>query len=279
MDLISIKSGLPSVKNLEIECLRQDQVECPVIHRFGPGIYIREVHIPADTFAIGHYQKHEHVNIFLKGRLFMLNDNGSTSELKAPMLFIGKPGRKCGYICEDVVWLNIYSTNETDVNKLESIFLDKSKEWKDANKLQNALRPKRIDDNNDFNELLKEYGFDKDTVRKQSESTLDLVSMPFGHYKIIISESSIEGKGVFATANIAPDEAIGPAKIGNNRTPIGRYINHSKTPNAKMIMNGDNIDLIAISEIQGCLGGYLGDEITTNYRNNLNLIGINKCLE
>ena len=65
------------VQTLEKEFLKQEQVDCPVVHRFGPNIYIREVTIPAGTLSIGHYQKTEHLNIMLAGRVTMVNDDGS----------------------------------------------------------------------------------------------------------------------------------------------------------------------------------------------------------
>jgi len=126
-----------SIELLEAEMLKHKQVDCPVIHRLSPGLYIREVRIPAGTVAIGHFQKTEHLNIFLQGRVTMLNENGTTSELVAPMIFTGKPGRKVGYINEDMIWMNIYPTTETDIEKLESTYLDKSDSWKQLKGFEN----------------------------------------------------------------------------------------------------------------------------------------------
>jgi len=276
---IMISESILPIDLLEKKMLEFDQVDCPVIHRFGPGIYIREVTIPAGSIAIGHYQKCGHVNVFLKGKITMLNDDGSTIDLEAPMIFNGKPGRKCGYIHEDVVWLNIYSTDETDVEILENTYLDKSQSWKDAYELKNNESIKRLVDVNDYQKLLDEFGFTKEQVKSQSENEDDQIPMPLGSYKIAVSNSNINGKGVFATAQIEANEIIGPARIDGKRTPIGRYVNHSISPNAKMIdFNGD-IYLVALTDINGCKGGYLGEEITTDYRENLKLIGVNKCLE
>ena len=36
-----------------------------------------------------------------------------------------------GYILKDMVWQNIYATDETDVEKLEAMFLDKSQTWQE----------------------------------------------------------------------------------------------------------------------------------------------------
>jgi hypothetical protein len=108
------------------EMLKHDQADCPVVHHFGPGVYMREVKIPAGALAVGHHQNFDHMNVLLKGRLTVVNDDGSTSELAAPMMFVGRPGRKIGYIHEDVVWLNIYATDETDIEKLEATLVTKS---------------------------------------------------------------------------------------------------------------------------------------------------------
>lgn len=257
--------------------LALEQAECPVIHSFGPGVYIRELRMKAGTLAIGHHQKFEHMNIFIKGKVLMLNDNGSKVELSAPMMFVGKPGRKIGYVLEDVVWLNIYATTETNVEKLEAIYLEKSEAWKENDVKMKKLR--RLVDTDDYKKIIGNMGLTESDVRKQTENENDQVQMPYGSYKIAISESSIEGKGVFATANIESDEIIAPAKLNDKRTPVGRYVNHSKTPNAKMVLIGINIFLVALNKIKGCTGGNLGDEITTNYQKNVKLIGGIQCQE
>ena len=44
-----------------------------------------------------------------------------------------------------------------------------------------------------------------------------------------------------------------------------------------MILNDTNIFLVATENISGCVGGFNGEEITTDYRENLKLIGEKKC--
>lgn len=260
------------LEDLEKECLKLDQVECPVIHHFGDNLYIREVRIPKGTFAIGHKQKQSQMNIMVKGVIAVLNDDGTITKIFAPKIYIGTPGRKCGFILEDMVWLNIYSTNETDIEKLEETYLDKSLGWKEAN-------IKRLEDFADFYNLLSEFGITEETVKTQTENEDDQIPMPKGSYKFSTSKSLIEGKGIFATSLILSGEIIGPARIEGKRTPIGRFTNHSKVPNAKMIEVNNDIYLVAVSDINGCKAGYLGDEITTNYRDNLKLIGVKPCQE
>lgn len=270
MEAIEIKE---KIGRIELACLQERQRECSVIHRFGPGIYIREVSIPGDTFAIGHYQKTTHQNVMLKGRVTVLKDDGTTAELKAPTIFVGKPGRKIGYIHEDMVWLNIYSTEETDVEKLEKMFLDKSDNWIANDEARYSMEKlKHEGDREDYERVLLEVGISHETVRAQTENMTDQIDVPLGGYKVKLGNSPIEGKGLFATANIEVEEIIAPARIDGKRTFAGRYTNHSIKPNAEMVLlPNKNIHLIAIDDIAGCQGGNDGDEITIDYRQALSL--------
>lgn len=265
---------------LESHMLKEDQVECPVIHRFGPGTYIREVHIPANTLAIGHSQNFKHTNIMLKGRVTMLNDDGSTTQYKAPMIFTGKPGRKIGFIHEDMVWLNVYpnTEGEQDIEKLENKWMTKSEEFKLSNEGKNALMiGSKLDDHEDFEQAIHELGFSADEVRKVSESETDMINLPDGAFMFKVAPSYIEGKGIFATADFAIGDMIGPARIDGKRTILGRYTNHSKNPNARFVIGDEkNIYLTAISKILGCRGGFNGDEITVDYRE---AVKLNKSIE
>lgn len=261
------------VQRLEKEMLKLEQADCPVVHIFAPNIYIRQVTIDAGVFSIGHYQKTEHLNIMLAGTVVMINEDGTKTTLTAPQTFVSKPGRKIGYIVEKMIWQNVYSTDETDIEKLEEMFLDKSITWQDHQKAERLLLScNKSEDVADYYLAIAEYGFTHDVVRSQTEDLSDQVEMPFGNFKTIITDSSIDGKGVFATAPIEIDEVIAPARINGKRTPIGRYTNHSKNPNAVMVLkdNGD-INLVATKQIQGSKGSNLGEEITVNYRQVLEL--------
>ena len=48
---------------VEAAFLEQPQADCPVTHRFGPGIYIREVLLPRGAYVVGHAHKTVHLNI------------------------------------------------------------------------------------------------------------------------------------------------------------------------------------------------------------------------
>lgn len=246
------------VPSLEAAMLEEPQESCPVVHRFGPGIYIREVTLKPGVFAIGHYQKLAHMNIMLKGRVTMADG----SELVAPMIFVAQPGRKIGFIHEETVWLNVYATDETDVEVLEGMFLDKS----EAFQAHDEPQPDPMEAHEDFKRMLEEVGVSEETVRAQSECETDQIPMPFGSYQFQKGPSRIHGVGIFACGDYQAGDFIGEARIDGMRTPLGRFTNHSGTPNARMVKNGSRIDLYALCSISGNHGGQLGDEITVDYR-------------
>lgn len=270
------------VADLEKEMLEMPQADCPVAHHFGPGIYIREVTLPAGIFAVGHTQRYEHLNIMLTGKVAIV-DGDQVRVLEAPLIFTGKPGRKVGYVLETCVWQNVYATNETDIDTLEAHYLDKSKTWeaydKEHSKIEHALNQHNRDD---YAQVLKKFGFDADTARQQAEDESDQIDMPNVFKAVVqVRDSSIEGKGLFLSWHIAAGQIIAPARISGKRTPAGRYVNHSINPNCKYIAdeNGD-IYLVSLRDIDGCKGGSKGEELTVDYRQALTLNKeLSKCRE
>ena len=259
--------GAEAFDRLEQEMISAPQVECSVRHMFAPGQYIREVTIPAGTYVVSHKHRHPHLNVFLKGSGTMVMCDGRHQELAAPMVFIGQPGRKVGYVREDLVWLNVFNTNETDVDTLEDLFFDKSDVFKSAQLELTASELALLEcDRNDYQLALTQLGTNEKQARTLSEDEADLIPFPTGTYKVKIGKSKIEGRGLIATGNIAAGEFICATRIGDNRTPAGRYTNHSATPNARMITLNGNFVLIALRPIIGCLGGFDGEEVTVNYR-------------
>ncbi len=240
--------------------LTQPQAPCNVRHRFAPGLYIREVTIPADTYAIGHYQKTEHMNVMLCGSVTMIHEDGSHEYLVAPQSFVAPHGRKVGYIHEDMVWLNIYATNETDIDKLEAIYLEKSPTYKAQE------NPPLLSHDGDYAQMLSDLSVTAEEVRAQSEESSDLIPFPQGDYKVKVGKSGIEGMGLIATSDIEAGEFICHARIYGKRTPAGRYINHARDPNAEMVDKAGDILVRAVRGIAGCCGGSDGEEITVDYR-------------
>lgn len=100
-----------------------DQVDCPLKHHFAPGVYIREIFMPAGSIVIGKIHKTEHVNIIQRGRVRVFQEAGQM-EL-GPCTFVSKAGvQKVLYILEDTVWSTVHVTDNRDLASLEAELIE-----------------------------------------------------------------------------------------------------------------------------------------------------------
>ncbi len=90
------------------------------IHHFAPGVYAREMIVPADVLMTGAVHKTEHISIFLEGRIIVPDGQGGSKEIEGPIVEIAKPGiKRVGWTLEQVRWITIHPTEETDVELIE----------------------------------------------------------------------------------------------------------------------------------------------------------------
>ena len=260
-------------KELALVVSSLPQVECPVYHRFGPGIYIREAHFPKGSLIVGHEHLHSHVNVLLKGKIQLIDGNKSPTVLEAPYMFVAEPGRKIGFMLEDVIWQNIYATTETDIEVLEKSLYRSFDEWDAKLESRFQLQHQQCQvDRDDYQQMLKEIGWTEEQVKKVSNIQEDRIPFPEGTYMVTPHKSPIQGMGLFASAPFFKGMTIVPARLEGKRTPGGYLVNHSKDPNAEAIINNKgDIYLVAIKDINGMHGGLLGDEITLDYRQVINV--------
>ena len=95
------------------------------------------------------------------------------------------------------------------------------------------------------------------------QNDADLVDMPPG-FHVEQRPSPIHGTGTFATHVMDVGAPICPGRLNGFRTPAGRFINHSPTPNttSHLHTNGD-IWAVSIRPIQE------NEEITIDYRTSM----------
>jgi len=101
--------------------LRQvEQVELPVVHRFTPGLYIRELSVPAGTAIVTQIHKQEHPFVISKGTIRVWTEEGGIVDLSAPYTGITQPGtQRVALALTDVVWTTFHPTQTTDLKELE----------------------------------------------------------------------------------------------------------------------------------------------------------------
>lgn len=99
------------------------QVDCPLIHRFTPGMYTREIFMPKGTLIVSKIHKTEHPYVITKGVVSVWIEGVGVQLFKAPYVGVTKPGtRRILFIHENCSWMTFHATNhktpkdaETDI--------------------------------------------------------------------------------------------------------------------------------------------------------------------
>ncbi|MEJ8855811.1 SET domain-containing protein [Variovorax robiniae] len=117
----------------------------------------------------------------------------------------------------------------------------------------------------DFLLMLAEAGLTEEWMQSITNQTADLIPMPAGFEHVSVRKSPVAGVGLFTNRSIGAGELIAPARRDRMRAPPGRYTNHARHPNARMVLlnqsdNTSDMDLVATRQIEA------GDEVFIDYR-------------
>ena len=120
------------------------QIQLPLKHSFAPGVYAREMEIPAGTLLIGKIHKHRHHNFLMKGSIIVLTEANGVELLQAPLMIVSEEGtQRIGYAITDTVWTTIHE-NKDDSEDLvvieeRTVVKDKTKYLEYKNKLTKKI--------------------------------------------------------------------------------------------------------------------------------------------
>lgn len=115
-ELLSMNGVL---KGKEIEEL------CPLVHSFGDGCYIRQIFMPKGTLITSKIHKITHPYFVMTGKASVATENG-VELIQAPYQGMTQAGTKRAlFIHEDMVWITVHVTNETDLDKIEEEIIAK----------------------------------------------------------------------------------------------------------------------------------------------------------
>ena len=115
----------PTEMQLDALCVRLQQypeVILPPVHRFSPGVYMRELEIPAGCVVVGATHKHEHQVMLIEGACRINTDKGM-EDIVAPHIWTSQPNdRRALYTYEHCTFITIHENpdNCTDIETLES---------------------------------------------------------------------------------------------------------------------------------------------------------------
>lgn len=118
---------------IEVAMMSRPAVELPLVHRFTPGLYIREIFMPAGTLLTSKIHQTEHPYVVTKGVVSVWTEREGWVKITAPHTGITKPGtRRLLYIHEDTTWTTFHPTDKTDLAEIEDDLIVKHREHLDG---------------------------------------------------------------------------------------------------------------------------------------------------
>lgn len=231
---------------------KMPQVEVPLRHGFGDGLYAREILIPAGALLTGKIHRKEDLNFVLYGEMDVLTESGM-KRVVGPCWFTGKAGAKqIGYAYTDTLWITVHATKNRDLETIEDEILRPCPH--NLHDFATGKLKARLD----YEHLLDELGMTEAQVQAQVTNQEDRMDVDLDGLEVVPSD--LHGLGVFTNRPRSAGEVLGPARVFGFRTQLGRYTNHSHAPNAEMVESPEGINLRALASIES------GTEITVNYR-------------
>lgn len=83
----------------------------PLIHRFVPGMYCREIFMPAGAVMTTMIHRYEHFAFILSGKARVVSESGGDELIEAPAVIVTQPGTKrVLHILEDMRWATVHLT-------------------------------------------------------------------------------------------------------------------------------------------------------------------------
>lgn len=96
------------------------RLDCPLVHRFVPGIYAREIFMPAGTFAVGKIHLHDHISTILGDVSFASTIEG-VRRVTGMETFTSSAGVKRAAFCHADTWWTTFHPNPTNTRDLAEL--------------------------------------------------------------------------------------------------------------------------------------------------------------
>ena len=119
---------ISSVDELEVEMLKNlESVECPLVHRFTDGLYVREVSVPKNSLITSKIHKTQHQYFLLKGKLTIWSNESNPITIEAPYIGVTEANtRRVAYVWEDCIWATCHANpNNESEEDIEDRIIEK----------------------------------------------------------------------------------------------------------------------------------------------------------
>ena len=127
-DILSLESAMSEMDGYDPE----GKEICKITHYFAPGVYAREMWMPAGCLITGKIHLTEHLNMLSQGKVSVSN-KGESVTMEAPYTFVSPVGTKRAiYAHEDSTWTTIHATDLQDPDEIEAEIIAETFEELDA---------------------------------------------------------------------------------------------------------------------------------------------------
>jgi quercetin dioxygenase-like cupin family protein len=101
------------------------EIDLGVIHNFSDGLYAKQMFIPKGYVVGQHAHKFSHLSILAKGKVVVKTDAGEDNYEAPACLEIKKDINHAIEALEDTVWFCIHATDETNIEKIDKVLINK----------------------------------------------------------------------------------------------------------------------------------------------------------
>ena len=94
-ELVESKTMNDRIDELEATMLENfEPINCPLVHRFTEGLYVREIFMPAGSLITSKIHNTQHQYFILQGKVSVWIDEGEEIFLEAPYIGVTEPGTR-----------------------------------------------------------------------------------------------------------------------------------------------------------------------------------------
>lgn len=101
------------------------EIDLGVVHNFSDGLYAKQMVIPKGYVVGTHAHKYSHLSILAKGKVIVKTDKAETEYTAPACLEIKENVHHAIEALEDTVWFCVHATDETDIEKIDEVLINK----------------------------------------------------------------------------------------------------------------------------------------------------------
>ena len=115
-----LSAARAEIKKAENVLLSLPQIDIPLKHFFGDGVYGRAMYLNAGEAFSGAIHLTNHINVLAQGTMLFRTSTSEAEQITAPHIFECPPNtKKIGFAVTDCVFINFIGTDLKDIAEIE----------------------------------------------------------------------------------------------------------------------------------------------------------------